>query len=225
MFINHLAQEGQISLPTLVLSVIYRPLASVPSVPFRQQHRLPSRLTAPLSHALFEELMLEPVEKVLWDSQIDKANIHEIVLIGGSTYIPHIVKLVSDFFDDKEPNRSINPGEPIAYGAAVQAAILFGDTSEKTQDLLLLDVIPLLLGIETASGDMTAFIKCNTTVPTGVSSASLQVHSRIQWTRKAQLSSFEGPPGMLGFYELQLLLLVSLCLISLLSTMSHNGKS
>jgi molecular chaperone DnaK (HSP70) len=128
---------------------------------------------------------------------------------------------VSDFFNDKEPNKSINPDKAIAYGAA----ILFCDTSEKTQDLLLLDVIRLLLGIETGSGDMTALIKCNTTVPTGVTSASLQVHSKIQWTRKAQLSSFEGLPSMVGFYELQLLLLVSLCLISLLSAMSHDGKS
>jgi len=106
-----------------------------------------------LTRARFEELCqdlfrstLEPVEKVLRDSKIDRANVHEIVLVGGSTRIPRIVKLVSDFFNGKELDKSINPDEAVAYGAAVEAAIQSGDTSEKTQDLLLLDVAPLSLG-------------------------------------------------------------------------------
>merc|ERR1712160_104060 len=126
-----------------------------------------------ISRAKFEELCMDlfrqcmpPVESVLKDAETGKGQIHEIVLVGGSTRIPKIQQMLTDFFNGKALNKSINPDEAVAYGAAVQAAILTGQGNEKTSELLLLDVAPLSMGIETAGGVMTPLIDRNTTIPT-----------------------------------------------------------
>mmetsp|Transcript_7236 Transcript_7236/g.8244 ORF Transcript_7236/g.8244 Transcript_7236/m.8244 type:complete len:664 (-) Transcript_7236:66-2057(-) len=126
-----------------------------------------------ITRARFEDLCMDyfkkcmdPCEKVLRDSKIAKNSVHEIVLVGGSTRIPKVQNMLSEFFNGKELCKSINPDEAVAFGATVQAAILSGaDKSEKLSELLLLDVTPLSTGLETAGGVMTTLIKRNTTVP------------------------------------------------------------
>jgi len=128
-----------------------------------------------ISRAKFEELNMDlfrkcipPVETVIRDSGIDKSKIHEVVLVGGSTRIPRVQQLLSDFFNGKELNKSVNPDEAVAYGAAIQAAILTNqeDYTGNLSKTVLVDVTPLSLGIETAGGIMTILIPRNTIIPT-----------------------------------------------------------
>ncbi|GBC18599.2 70 kDa heat shock protein 3 [Rhizophagus irregularis DAOM 181602=DAOM 197198] len=166
-----------------------------------------------LTRTRFEELnqdlfrsIIEPIERVLQDAKIDKSQINEIVLVGGSSRIPKIQRMISEFFNGKELNKSINPDEAAAYGAAVQAAISSssGYISEKTQNILLLDVTPLSLGIETAGGVMKRIIKRNTTIPTKKSeimSTDLDNQSRILLRIYEGESTRTGDNNLLGNFE------------------------